>query len=470
MVLDYARDDYLNDAIASRALIRADASRPGDWDDSWYLHNFSPSLTGLNVSTETAMQLSGWYRGVRLLASTFGSLPLKIFKTNADGSTEEATDHPLYELLHSAPNGWQTAMEFWETMEGHRVNYGNAYAQIVPGPSGPIDQLLPILPSCVTIDRISNGRLRYKIAQRTGAPLELSQDEIVHIRGFSIDGIRGVDPIWYQRETIGVALAQQLFAARFFMNDATPGGVFTHPKTLSAKALEHLNKQIRQKLGGVMNSSSPLVAEEGMTYTPMGINNRDAQFIESQRYSLGNIARALDVPLHMISEMERSTFSNIEQQSLEWVRDTIRPNCERYEAVIQRDLIDPLEDVTGPGYYAEFNLDALLRADFKTRQEGLAIQHQNGALTDNQWRALENRNPREDGRGDDYYHAANIISDKNAELAATTAAKAASQGPSSSARPAQPPPSDNSANLVTVRMDRELAVLLNGKIHWEEAA
>ncbi len=178
------------------------AGSPGDADDYWYQPFVAASATGLNVTADAAMRLSAVYRCVRILAGTVAKLPLKIYRTRKEGGKEEADDHPLYEVLHDSPNSWQTSFDFREMMQAHLALRGNAIAQIIPGPRGAVDQLYPIHPDRVRIQRLENGRLRYNVTMPDGTIKPFAQDQMFHVRGLSFDGVRGLNPIEYQRESL----------------------------------------------------------------------------------------------------------------------------------------------------------------------------------------------------------------------------------------------------------------------------
>lgn len=374
----------------------------GDADDYWYGPYFAPSVTGLNVSAESAMRLSTVFRCVKVLAGSIGKLPLEIFRKLPDGGRAKATNHPLWTVLHDRPNNWMTSIEFRMCMQGHLALRGNAYAQIVAGKRGPVDQLLPIHPDRVKIERSKiNSELLYKVSMPSGAPQTLMQEEVFHLRGYSFDGIRGISPIDYQREAIGGGLAAQEFRNRFFANDNTPGGVVEHPGRLSEPSAKHLKESLADKHGGVTNAHSPMILEEGMKWTSVGITNRDAQFLESCNFSVLDVCRIFGVPPHMVAQLDRATYSNIEQQSLEFIRDAIGEYIALWEQAISRDLI-----IAPDTYFAQFDLDSLLRGDTLSRYQAYHWSLTDGWMNRNEVRAKEGYN-REEGL-DDFLRQANM--------------------------------------------------------------
>lgn len=421
----------------------------GDADDYWYTPRAMASATGLSIDADSAMRVAAVYRCRNILAETLASLPLQIYRRRDDGGKEIARDHPLYGVLHTRPNSWQTSFEFREMMMGHLVMRGNAYAQIVAGPRGFADQLIPLNPDRVRVERLDSNRLRYQVSQPNGQQLPLMQDEIMHVRGHTIDGIRGISMIDYMRDAIGSALAADIFGARFFANDGTPSGVLIHPKTLNETSANRIKKSFLEKAGGVMNSHSLMVLEEDMKYQQIGISNRDAQFLESRKFSVTEIARIFGIPPHMIADLDRATFSNIEQQSVEFVTYTMRPWLVCWEQAISRDLI-----LAPDRYFAEFNVDGLLRGDIESRYAAYAIAVEHEWLSPNEVRALENMNPR-DG-GDTY-------SNPNTRPAAEQPVSKTRKAKNAPAQQDQPPQNDKNAMA-------RLNLNGNGKVHHAEVA
>lgn len=377
------------------------------------------------------MRLSAVYRCIKLLAASIATLPLEIFRKQSDGGRAKAGGHPLWTILHDRPNRWMTSVEFRMCMQGHLALRGNAYAQIVPGPRGAVDQLLPIHPDRVRIERQASGDLLYKVSMPMGAPQNLAQEEVFHLRGYSFDGIRGISPIDYEREVFGAGLAAQEFGNRFFANDATPGGVLEHPGKLGEVASKHLKESLLGKHGGVSNSHSPMILEEGMKWNAVGITNRDAQFLESRRFSVIDVCRIFGVPPHMVGDLDRATYSNIEQQSLEFIMYTLREWIVLWEQAISRDLI-----IAPDTYYAEFDLDSLLRGDKLSRYQSYHWALTDGWMNRNEVRAAEGLN-REDGL-DEFLQQANMA--PGADL------KAQPSTPAIPAKPSKVEPDEDDPN------------------------
>jgi len=338
------------------------------------------------------MRASAVYACVKVLAETIASLPLIVYRRLPNGGKERALEHPQYRLLHDQPNGWQTSFEWREMTQGHVTLRGMAYSEIIPGPRGAVEELIPLHPDRVEPKRLENGSLIYIHRPENGKERRLTQEEVFVLRGLSSDGIKGLSPIEHARESIGLSLATEGYGARFFQNDARPGGVLESPNKLDESAYKNLKTSWAEAYSGVANSHKPAILEQGLTWKQMGMTSEDAQFLETRKFQLSEIARIFRVPPHMIGDLERSTNNNIEHQSIEFVVHTIRPWLVRWEQAITRDLL------IGAGeYFAEFLVDGLLRGDFKTRSEGYASAVTTGWMTPNEVREKENLNPIEGG-------------------------------------------------------------------------
>lgn len=369
----------------------------GGWD----------TATGMEVSPSTSLQVMAVYAAVRILAETVASLPLIVYRRRSGGK-ERATDHYLHDLLHDAPNPEMTSFEFRETLMGHVVTWGNAYAEIVFDRGGRVRELWPLRPDRMTVER-KNGRLLYQYRlskpDRQGRMVvPLSQEQVFHLRGLGFDGVMGYSPIHLARQAVGLAMAAEEFGARFFGNDARPGVVLQHPGKLSDEAHKRLLASWESRHGGLDKSHRVAILEEGLKVEQIGIPPEDAQFLETRRFQVVEIARLFRIPPHMLADLERATFSNIEHQSLEFVIHTIRPWLVRWEQQIARSLLTATERKT---YFAEFLVDGLLRGDIESRYRAYATARQWGWLSANDVRRLENMNPIEGG--DTYLVPLNMV-------------------------------------------------------------
>ena len=363
------------------------------------------STSGKRVNERTAMQMTAVYSCVRILSEAVAGLPLQFYRYTADGGKEKAVDHPLYFLLHDEPNPEMTSFVFRETLMTHLLLWGNAYSQIIRNGKGEIMALYPLMPDRMRVDRDENGQLFYEYTVSTddahtmkGSTVKLKPSDVLHIPGLGFDGLVGYSPIAMAKNAIGMSIACEEFGAKFFANGAAPSGVLEHPGTL--KDPSRVRESWQATFGGSNNAQKVAVLEEGMKYTPISISPDQAQFLETRKFQLDEIARIFRVPPHMIGDLEKSSFNNIEQQSLEFVKYTLDPWVSRWEQAMVRALLTVEEKKQ---YFFKFNVDGLLRGDYQSRMQGYATARQNGWMSANDIRELENldRIPAEQG-GDLY--------------------------------------------------------------------
>ena len=341
--------------------------------------------SGVRVDEESSMRTSAVYACVKILAETVASLPLHLYKKGTKGKNEFADQHPLFSCLYETPNDEMTSFEFREIMMTSLLLYGNAYARIIRK-QGHVTELWYLKPQYMTVERDTiTGKIKYTYSDDiTNKTYVYKPNQIFHIKGLSIDGVKGLSPIAQAREAVGLSLATEEYGAKFFGNGARPGGVLEHPGIL--KDPEKLRESWNQVYQGTRNSHKVAVLEEGMKYHSIGIAPEDAQFLETRKYQVNEICRIFRVPPHLVGDLERATFSNIEHQSIEFVQHTIRPWIVRWEQAIARALLSAEERTI---YFARFNVDGLLRGDYKSRMEGYAVGRQNGWLSTNDIRKLE---------------------------------------------------------------------------------
>ena len=402
---------FLQRIRSAWGILRADSGmgvQLPPWDDSWYASRGYQTATGIRVSPESAMRVSAVFACVRVVAETIASLPLIIYRRLPDGGKERATDHPLYPIFHDSPNQWQTAYEWLEMMQGHMELRGNAYSLIQTGNGNAIDALVPLHPDRVIVKRLPNGRLQYSVRDMYGGDIKTyAQEEMLHLRGLSADGLVGMSTISVGAEVVANALATQEYASRFFENDATPPVAFIHKATLGADAYSRLKTSLHEAHGG-SNHHKPIILEEGMDVKTLGINPVDSQLLEARQASRGDIASMFRVPPHKMGDLTRATFSNIEQQNIEFATDCIRPRLVRIEKRLSKDLIEPLGYGNGEKYFCEFLMEALMRGDQQSRYRSYAVGRQWGWLSANDVRSLESMNPIEGG--DVYLSPLNMVS------------------------------------------------------------
>ena len=379
---------------------------------SSYTFFMGGSTAGKYVNERSAMQMTAVYSCVRILADAVAGLPLHLYRYTESGGKVKAIDHPLYLLLHDEPNPEMSSFVFRETLMTHLLLWGNAYAQIIRNGKNEVVALYPLMPNKMSVDRDEHGQLYYTYQRSNeeaptmkGSSVILMPSDVLHIPGLGFDGLVGYSPIAMAKNAIGMAIACEEFGAKFFANGAAPSGVLEHPGTI--KDPSRVREAWQSQFGGSSNSGKVAVLEEGMKYTPISISPEQAQFLETRKFQINEIARIFRVPPHMVGDLEKSSFSNIEQQSLEFVKYTLDPWVIRWEQSIMRSLLTPEEKKT---YYAKFNLDGLLRGDYQSRMNGYAIGRQNGWMSANDIRELENldRIPAEEG-GDLYLINGNML-------------------------------------------------------------
>ena len=356
---------------------------------------FGQSGAGKSVTAYSAVQVSAVYACVRVIAETVASLPLSVYEETVSGSVK-ALEHPLYRLLHDEPNPEMTSFIWRETALTHLLLWGNSYSQIVRTGRNNITGLYPLLPDKMQVDRDEHGELYYLYTKSSDenpnvkqyGQIRLSRYDVLHIPGLGFDGLVGYSPIAMAKNAVGMALACEEYGASFFANGANPSGVLEHPGVLKdpAKVRDSWNEVYR----GSANSHKVAVLEEGMKYTPISISPEEAQFLETRKFQIDEIARLYRIPPHMVGDLEKSSFSNIEQQSLEFVKYTLDPWVIRWEQALMRSLFTPAEKQQ---YFIKLNVDGLLRGDYQSRMNGYATGRQNGWLSANDIRELEDLNP-----------------------------------------------------------------------------
>jgi len=395
--------------LISRLVFKNYTMEDMDRDVRAWLGAGQPSLSGVAVNEQTAMRYVTVYSCMRVLAETLASLPLFVYKERPGGGADKARDHPVYSLLHDLPNGEMTSLTWRETMMGHLVLSGNCYSIITTNRRGQVIDLYPVEWQRVAVIRNrETRRLEYHVYPDASSTYEIFPPEkVFHVPGLGFDGIRGYSPIRMAQEAIGLGLAATEFAARFYGQGMMFGGVLEHPGSLGDKALEHLRKSLEEHGAGLANAWRPLILEEGMKWTRIPMPLTDAQFLENRKFTRDEICGLFRVPPHLIANLEKATYGNIEHQSLEFVMYTMLPWVKRWEQAINWKLFTRQE--REQGYYAKFNLSGLLRGDARSRAQALHIMRQDGVINADEWRELEEMNPIEDGSGKVYLVNGNMI-------------------------------------------------------------
>ena len=374
--------------------------------DAGYSFLFGRTTSGKPVNERTAMQTTAVYACVRILAEAVASLPLHVYEYQDDGGKKLVHEHPLYYLLHDEPNPEMTSFVFRETLMSHLLIWGNAYAQIIRDGAGRVLGLYPLLPDKMDVQRDDRENIYYVYSRNSDenpmfkeyGDIRLKAEDVLHIPGLGFDGLIGYSPIAMAKNAVGMTLACEEYGASCFANGANPGGVLEHPGVLKdpSKVRESWNSVYR----GVNNAHKIAVLEEGMKYQQIGIPPEEAQFLETRKFQINEIARLYRIPPHMVGDLDKSSFSNIEQQSLEFVKYTLDPWVIRWEQSLQRSLLLPGEKGK---YFIKLNVDGLLRGDYQSRMNGYAVGRQNGWFSANDIREMENMNPIPDEQGGNLY-------------------------------------------------------------------
>ncbi len=365
-----------------------------------------PTAAGVAVSEESSLENTAVWNAITLISQTLAEVPLKLFQRVTPRGKIEARANPLFDILHSAPNPEMTSFEWRESQMGWLLGWGNAASEIVFNQrTGRIEALWPIPWSRIKVKRIE-GQIFYDILiPDTGLTVTLPAFRMLHIRGFSRDGIVGLSPIGLHRQAIGLGLATEEFGARFFGNGAVPGGALQHPQSLSKEAQARLRAAWTETQAGLSNAQRVAVLEEGMTYTKIGIDPEDAQFLATRTFQVEEVARIFNIPPSMIGELSKATFSNVTEQSINFVRFTMLPWFFRWEQGMDKKLLGPNERQS---LFIKFVVEALLRGTPKERGDFYNSMFQVGAFSPNDIRDKEDMNPIEGG--DQYFKPLNFES------------------------------------------------------------
>ncbi|MCL4818934.1 MAG: phage portal protein [Vicinamibacteria bacterium] len=383
---------------------------------AWLLEALGARRTasGVDVTPATALAAVPFFAAVRNICEDLGSLPFVLYRRAGERARERARDHPLYSVLHDVPNPEMDSLQFVETMQAHATLRPCAYAEIVRSPAdGSVQELWPLHPDRVRPFRLPDGSRAYRVTLPEGERSETGQtsvtlfeEQVFRLRSLSMDGWDGLSLVEVGRESLGLTIALELYGAEFFGNDATPGGFFEHPGEMGDEAQKRFLASLEKKHRGVGlgRKHKAMILEEGMKFAAGGLQNDQAQFLESRKYQVEEAARLARIPLHMIGAMDRATFSNIEHQGIDYVVHTIRPRAVRWERAVSLQLLTKAERRE---YYGRFLLDALMRGDLKSRYDAYAVGRQWGFLSANDICEMEERNPLPAG-GDIYLEPENM--------------------------------------------------------------
>lgn len=342
---------------------------------------------GASASTEEgALRISAVYSCVRIVSETIASIPLLTYRRRADGGKERAENEPLYTLLRTSPNTEQTSFEWREQMLAHLLLRGNAFARIVRQ-GGVVTELVPLLPDDIEVKVNSGGAIvGYQYRHRE----VLAPSDVLHVRGMSMDGVMGLSVLRYAADTFHAAKSAQEYGRRVFENDATPGMVLKHPQTLDEEAAKRLRESWEAMFAGPRNAGRVAVLEEGMSVDKIQMSAEDLQFLDTRKMQRVEIASLFGVPAHMVGDLSQSTYSNIEQQAMEFVTRCVQPWCARIEQALMKKLLTPAQR---RDLFVEFLMDGLIRGDIQSRYNAYMVGRQGGWLSVNDIRTFENMNP-----------------------------------------------------------------------------
>ena len=383
---------------------------PEKWVEEWFSGG-AATASGVWVSEDTALHYSPFFAGVNAIATDVGKLPILLYERLEPKGKRRAREHPLYRVLHDEPNELMPPIALKRTAQGHALTWGTGYVNIVRNSRGDVTELWPLRPDRVKPEITRTGPGRMSVMYRyhddvNGIHTRLFPDEVLAIGGLGYDGLRGYSVVALARQSLGLGLATEQYGAAYFANGSRPSGVLRHPKTLSEPAHKRLKADWENQHRGLDKAQRVAILEEGVEWQAIGIPNNDAQFLETRKMQVAEICRWLRLPPHKIADLDRSTNNNIEHQGLEYVADTMLGWLVTWEQSIYQRLLTSIEK---PRLFTEFIVDALTRADLKTRYEAYAIGRNWGWLNADDVNETENRNPLPDGIGETYLQPLNMV-------------------------------------------------------------
>lgn len=364
-------------------------------------------LNGVQLNNVTAMQYSAVWACIHVLAETFASCKCYLYQKLPDGSRRRAVENPLYDVLTyvAAPN--MPAYYLRETMQYHVLSGGNVYAEKVLDSKGEVAQLNMLLPvNVLPAQDYNTGEIYYNVNDR-GKLYKLPAEKILHIPGLGYNGVIGYSPLAMARRAIILGMSSEELGNKFFENGALATGVLETDKPLKEDAWQRLKEQFRARYEGRSNAGSTMILEGGMKFNRISVNPEEAQFLETRKYQTEEIARFYRVPLHLIQNLEKSTYSNIEQQTIDFYQNTMLPWFVRWEQFMNMRCLTRRQ--RQDGYYCEFDMLSMLRGDNQSRANMLHLMRQDGIINADEWRERENMNPLPDGQGKTVFINGNML-------------------------------------------------------------
>ncbi|MFG1873382.1 phage portal protein [Sphaerisporangium sp. NPDC049003] len=399
----------IRSAVRASSYPSSGIATPEKWVEEWFAGG-AATAAGVFVDEDTALHYSPFFAGVRVIAEDLASLPLITYERLTRGK-RRATEHALYPLLHDQPNPYMSSVALRETLQGHAMTWRGGYANIVRNGAGDVTELWPLRPDRTKpeIKRTSRGTftLMYRYTDDVnGIHTMLHPDEVLHIHGLGGNGVQGYSLIGLARQSIGLGLATEAYGSAFFANGSRPSGVLKHPGELGDAASRRLREGWEDMHRGLDNAQRVAILEEGMEWQSIGIPPEDAQFLQTRKFGVSDMARWLRLPPHKIGDLEHATYTNIEHQALDYVTSALRIWLVRWEQAILTRLLTSVERGR---FFAEHLVDALLRGDIKSRYEAYAIGRNWGWLSADDIAEMENRNPLPDDRGSVYLVPLNMV-------------------------------------------------------------
>ena len=361
--------------------------------EPWLLELFGagvPTAASISIGPESALRCPVVYACIKIIAESIEQLPLILYRRGDDGAKDRATDHPLYSLLHQAPNAWTTAAEFKMSMTATCVTHGNAYA-FINRVGDRVAEIIQIPSTSVAVD-VDAATMEpfYKVVDGTGRERVYQRNAILHLRTFGMDPHIGLSPIKQCREAIGLALSMEAHAAKLFGNGARPSGILELDSLLGPAAKVNLRVALEEAHAGAAKSGRTMILERGLRFKPIQFSSVDLQFLELRRHQIAEIARVFRIPLHMVQELERTTHHNAEEMGRQFLTFTLLPWLKMWEGAVSLSCLTPAER---QDHYAEFLADDLARAELAARFDAYSKAVTNGLLSPNEVRAAENRPP-----------------------------------------------------------------------------
>jgi HK97 family phage portal protein len=367
---------------------RSGASNPSQWLIDW-VNGGAEVSSGATVNENIALKYTPFWAAVRVISGTISALPFLVYKRTDDGK-ERINTHPIYKLLHDRPNEYMDAITFIESRQAHVLTYGNGYAEIQRDGGGRPVALWPLLPNRTERKIDKAGTPYYEVRLPTGGAVNLPDANVLHVKGLGFDGYSGYNVVQYHKEAIGYGIAVKEFGARFFGNGANAQGILEHPENLSKPAQDRLRESFEKDNQGLSKAHRLMILEEGMKWSKTGIDPEQAQALETQKYTVDDCSRIFNIPPHKLASMERATFSNIEEQNLEFITQTMLYWFRKWEQECNYKLLMPSEQSS---LFCEILVDGLLRGNIAARSTSYATGRQWGYYSINDIRRMENLNP-----------------------------------------------------------------------------